>query len=1850
MQSNFKTLFESMIDNHQSIITDLPDEINWLELMQSIDDKYSNYLVKQCQNVCKFLKTGSDCRDKILNIFFYLLLDIEPNCSVQLFLLKKLNKENVYKLFTNLVESSIIGIEYLPSNAERILVNLSILFNHNLISKDFGFLSKLIAAIFRFHRIRRKNLDLYCHEDSTFSSTDLFGKFSFYFDNEFKLASLILNWMRKNVEKLNPDFECTLRAYYRSISLLLKQYFFTNTVLIQGCLVIINVWYLLYSNNELSVFHDNIEPLSLEFNSEFFMTLLSTFLMESFKSPALLTLNIGNLIKQMLTIDHCDSNFVYHLALLQFNWAKTIKFIVENHRAKLSSTIIEIVIRQDVNEMLNFSIQNWSHTNVDYIFSTASLSIQILRIISMSSWFESYLINQLYSKFCEFNHSDFRLFCIISDSIGIKEFGKIFQHLLRNEYSLLNSMEKLLSTVSISSYDNDTNDDDDDDDGNLFINLSIRNIDFVEYLSIRLKLFYPEHIDILCDEFLRLLQKSPYRQSQYFLKIILPKLFQHFPSSKMIVKQIFAHVFSDGNEQTLWTMRPDLILLLLQLNQKENLQIIDEKNAVQNFAEKFALQYINNNDDDLRLHTLRLLIESKMNKKDELNQIELNLIYRLFKNCDTIQRAYGRDQLIKLFRILFTRIARAITTQHKRNKTEFVGNNQIYYDFIQMICRYCFDNLHINRYFGSLLIYLQILHLLVDKLLVSTKPLLIMLQDSCITPVDRQSLMFMLQHSLQEIRTAAKDFIVSCYHLKLIAFTQNEINFLNKWSKTMLQSIQPRESQIGVILKQLTVSLDDNNGYSSHFDVIQTLIIELNQRIAVINVNITNSCTSPCYPLLLAIRTLLCNEIDLNKLKSDLQNDEQKLSSWKILFIQMIDSCMAACESIISIVCNDSPEGHLPAVENLENINFDFHDDHISELYMISQMLLINGWMTIKESVLIISHLVNSFPYHRSANETIISCVYIDKIIDFLYKNQLNLVHRGAFEQSSQGFNHLIASLLKNECKICRKKIESKIDEIKKRLQKREDDGMFPTYVSITRRSAGLPFIIQSIIAGDLNGVYCSTFIGTLVDILDTEKIDQNNQRQSWQIIHSLNILKSLIHDNRLSSVTAIWIEKLFKISILWFKRDTYNHCLHDSNSTNFVYSIQNSTSLLLCSLITKVFGVKRNRLDTSRKNRMSSLSFFQSYPSLYSFILRQLESPQICYDHSQLLFINPILIILSKLIISKSANNVYDANKFLPLIKNIIYECRDARLRRLAVHTYSRLLSSNSYSNVIIDLNEKLIENEIKTKKLNHLHGLAMLVAEISREFCLQTMNSNTESKDLSSSSLIKLYDNLMEIFKNQWIMNGLVLGILHQAHYRIFVCLKSKNESIVFKDHTVILEEKLVKLITNNNVQDDYSVNLIIDYLIHSFIDSTYQTFFSTLDMIVASKKTFEAKLTLWYWLNSRILLNDHDVKLDRLELNLLKFKLSNLDTIYIDNIEESIRIQKYLAKNFNHQIRLDQECIYSLIQNSIEIDKFFTVQNLNVFNNVELLILNEIFILIFIARRIGLFIDMNDIVKRLANSNVYSFLDLALEMDENDTLLLLIEQCIEDFDEPILNSSVWSKFVDNIENLAAKLENISDRLTAIYCIGSCVRKFPFSNLSTNQDSYDILVRISIQFIQLLQDNEKIIRNASVVQITKLATMFLNEMNQNMSPQKNCIRLFVQIMMTGTENQNRIQQTIRAIFQIALHFLANDNTLESCSSARLFDKTKMNIFIDEYSIWMDLIDELYLYCQQQQIIESKIHNITLEIFLKQSDDYICKQFEKIESELNHAKDLDDENTEFIYSDRSIRRKKFLQLFQRLI
>ncbi|OTF73142.1 hypothetical protein BLA29_007755 [Euroglyphus maynei] len=194
---------------------------------------------------------------------------------------------------------------------------------------------------------------------------------------------------------------------------------------------------------------------------------------------------------------------------------------------------------------------------------------------------------------------------------------------------------------------------------------------------------------------------------------------------------------------------------------------------------------------------------------------------------------------------------------------------------------------------------------------------------------------------------------------------------------------------------------------------------------------------------------------------------------------------------------------------------------------------------------------------------------------------------------------------------------------------------------------------------------------------------------------------------------------------------------------------------------------------------------------------------------------------------------------------------------------------------------------------------------------------------------------------------------------------------------------------------------------------------------------------------------------------------------------------------------------------------------------------------------------------------------------------------------------------------------------------------------------DSYDILNRIFIQFIQLLNDNEEIIRNDSVLQIENLVNVLAVpiESDENRCSQKTLIRLFVHIMTNiNIQHPDRYKQSIRAIIKIALHFLTDDDTeAEPCT--KLFDKTKMNTFIDEYSIWMDLIDEIHLLCRDQIDDENMARPITLLMFIKQIDDYICERFDEIECE--SKKEMDSNEAEFIHSNRS-RMERFLKLFQK--
>ena len=85
-------------------------------------------------------------------------------------------------------------------------------------------------------------------------------------------------------------------------------------------------------------------------------------------------------------------------------------------------------------------------------------------------------------------------------------------------------------------------------------------------------------------------------------------------------------------------------------------------------------------------------------------------------------------------------------------------------------------------------------------------------------------------------------------------------------------------------------------------------------------------------------------------------------------------------------------------------------------------------------------------------------------------------------------------------------------------------------------------------------------------------------------------------------------------------------------------YSLQerNSATLLFSALCTRIFGVKRSKIELSKRNSMSARMFFHRFPDLYNFLLTEMtEAAQMINSGSvnpKETSLYPILIIIAKL------------------------------------------------------------------------------------------------------------------------------------------------------------------------------------------------------------------------------------------------------------------------------------------------------------------------------------------------------------------------------------------------------------------------------------------------------------------------------------------------------------------------------------------------------------------------------------------------------------------------------------------
>lgn len=1416
-----------------------------------------------------------------------------------------------------------------------------------------------------------------------------------------------------------------------------------------------------------------------------------------------------------------ESEDCFYKSFLMLQWLPLVDRFI-----RLDPNRIDLDDRLDLGRIIDFAIKYCHHNNVAHLSTLLKKSFQMLQTLSTEIEWQTLLQ-------ADFHHQLSRktllhLILIVQESLNPLLLEKIFGDKIKKNLTL-GKIFKIFLDHSNSDpdyvdddfdYDDDDRAVDDDDADQRLISISdffsqkdldnsLRSIEFlspsnrsslrsndcVTLIRFRLSLC-PESI---ISELSELFQRSKSKDIALFFKTILVKLLEITDSP---LRMVLSQILSPSKDAKIPQLKPNLILELFRINQRLSLNLLDDEMS---FFEEFFNKNLNdfekilNDPEDICLQTIALMVESKK-ISSRFPRKSLRILKNLIRITETIRKPYGRDQLSSLFDKISDRILQNINSLQE-NLEEDQQKMIDYQQFLLEQINYCLENLSEEQYFGQLLIYLRVIHSFLIKFLllkpIKTKSNLMLIKFLTntqnyfrFTEANLRCIFTMLMHSFEEIRSIALQILILIYRNRLIELSSDDFDRLKNHSRRMLKKFQPNHAITGVMILKFLISIQDQE--YDHTVTQDSLLGDLDERIQKVGENLMNVVDAPIYPILMALRVVFFEKDSCKSFQ------HEKIASDRLQ--QIILSCCEACHSVSEIVCNDSPEGHLPMDwtrmprASEDYIRFDSDQSVKNCPHLTAQILLFNGWMTIKESVRLISLIIERF---LDQNHRFIASETIADVLNFFYHFQINLVHRGAFEQTSNCFESIATKLWRNNCDCCRNKIGSIIDDICLKLTNFEAETKDREFVSITRRSGGLPLMIKSILAGESDSdEKFFKIIQCLLNLLDENHLQQ---RFSWQIIHSLNILRALVNDSKFDSRIQIHLEPLLKVVVTWFDRIKYHHSFIRSKSS--IFSVRNSSSTLLNALMTKIFGVKRNRSDTSLKNRLSLSAFFDRFPSFFETIENVLADPKA----NESLY--PIVIVLSKIIISISDNNVDLIERIVTLLRSKIFQIKEFLLRKITIRSFVLLLSASNYYDEFKLLHRNLITiKTIPSDDFIHCNGL--LLSEIVWQLLNTTIRSTSllEEEIDNSTSLLKsvvteeILDIIYAIYKHldtillesdlQLRYNFLTKSILHRAHYRTYVLIalsEPKLLSTLNPQKFCTVFENIISNLKNDLTNlglDQYLATLVLDLLIHLDLNQ-FDPKLLELFVSIRNPSFFEAKLAFWSWVMAIAPISGHR---DRKDCFVCRGKFSrislNIDSVHQELINESILIGKIIFKRNHTSIPIDivWNCFENLSDHSSEIQSLLKPSlSIRQLTNCQLEISAKIFT--FLVKRKLKFCEITSNQLESRTFRIESLAQLIQNsFDEIDFESSLIRSLTYFITQHECSEEIITKILPTIKTMVEHRDNQSNQIFAIACFSSIVKNSLLSNrnCSALSDEFkeNLIVELSSTTLKQFSNGNRLIR----------------------------------------------------------------------------------------------------------------------------------------------------------------------------
>lgn len=262
---------------------------------------------------------------------------------------------------------------------------------------------------------------------------------------------------------------------------------------------------------------------------------------------------------------------------------------------------------------------------------------------------------------------------------------------------------------------------------------------------------------------------------------------------------------------------------------------------------------------------------------------------------------------------------------------------------------------------------------------------------------------------------------------------------------------------------------------------------------------------NPMYGALLCLRHILL-QIEFKTIAETERND------WREFFQRIIPKCRQLTDVVAPVVNSSAPEGHFPNdLNDISNYMDNDANANNGHTKVTPQIMLVCAWRTVREASLLLGDIALRTPIMSHENNGLITVDALLAIGAHFQQLLAETKHRGAFEQAFVGFSKLCVRMWRSnepQLHLCPMQWITKMTGIISGNGPIDENSaeLDVTKLCITRRSAGIPFMVQALVTSEVQ--VCST---TALNYCMTNFLDiARNSSRSESRTHSLNILRAL--------------------------------------------------------------------------------------------------------------------------------------------------------------------------------------------------------------------------------------------------------------------------------------------------------------------------------------------------------------------------------------------------------------------------------------------------------------------------------------------------------------------------------------------------------------------------------------------------------------------------------------------------------------------------------------------------------------------------------------------------------------------